>query len=282
MKSTRRPLQTAFSIVELIAVIAVIAILVGLLVPALSTIQKMAANVSQKAQFATIGFGLEAYSEEMGDYPESSASPGYQGAQRLAEAMIGLDGFGFHPLSRWDGDDPVGGPPVYDPATLPFRKGPYLELDTANAVMISSIYGAGFSGVDSFILADKFKNVKNTATGKKTGMPILYFKANTINVVHPISVGFADVGDPDFYLPFIYSFYDNRSFIIQPSPFDGSPNPMAGVVPNGPGLFYGDTLNPNFTDPRRPYNNESYILLSAGADGFYGTKDDVYNFDNGK
>ena len=57
-------------------------------------------------------------------------------------------------------------------------------------------------------------------------------------------------------------------------------------------LFYGDpttggpTTNPNFLgDPvapyhgRQPYRSESFILLSAGPDGLYGTADDVYNFD---
>jgi type II secretory pathway pseudopilin PulG len=280
MKSKHRSLQkpSAFTVVELIAVVAVIAILIGLLVPALSTIQKMAANVSQKAQFSTIGFALEAFAEEMGDYPESEAvdSTDYQGAQRLAEAMIGLDGFGFHPGSLGDGD-----PTIYDPAdpvSIAARKGPYLELDTANAVRISnldaSIYG-GFSGIDSFILADKFKTIKNTGTGKKTGMPILYFKANTINTLHPVAVP-TGPGTLAAYVDCIYSFLDNRLMLMQ-----NSENTMDGTSA-GTSIFYADTLNPNFTDPRRPYKNESYILLSAGADGLYGTKDDVYNFDNGK
>ncbi len=28
----------------------------------------------------------------------------------------------------------------------------------------------------------------------------------------------------------------------------------------------------------RPYRSDSFILLSAGFDGEYGTRDDVYNF----
>lgn len=298
MKSTRRPLQSdlGFSIVEMIAVVAIIAILIGLLVPALSQVQKMAANVSQKAQFSSISMGLEAFREQSmsNDYPDSwpGVSNGYQGAQRLAEAMIGMDGFGFHPSSvfRSDGMD-ISGIPLYKPAIDSFftpvevaaniasRKGPYLELDTANAVKISSldsnIFGA-FSGVDSFILADKFKTIKNQLTGQKTGMPILYFKANTINIDHPSVVGPGEVMDPVFYDPLIYSFFDNRMMLMQnpDNTMDGS---AAGAT-----LFYEKTVNPNFTDPPRPRNNESFILLSAGADGLYGTVDDVYNFDTDK
>ena len=29
----------------------------------------------------------------------------------------------------------------------------------------------------------------------------------------------------------------------------------------------------------RPYRADSYILMSAGFDGLYGTKDDVFNFE---
>jgi len=278
MKSTRRSLHSdfGFSIVELIAVIAVIAILIGLLVPALSQVQKMAATVSQKAQFSSISMGLETYREDMGDYPESRAASSidFQGAQRLAEAMIGLDGFGFHPASVGDGDMTL-----YDVSTIDARKGPYLELDTANAVKLSSIYSS-FPGTDSFILADKFKNVKSTVTGKKTGMPILYFKANTVNYVHPptptIGIpGPASEASLGSYAKFIYSYFDNRLFVKQYSPIDGSVHDMTAVI------FYEKTANPNFSNPIRPHNNESFILLSAGPDGFYGTADDVYNFENG-
>ncbi|MBW8014862.1 MAG: type II secretion system protein [Planctomycetes bacterium] len=282
MKSTRRSLQSAaaFSIVEMIAVIAVIAILVGLLVPALSMVQKMAAKVSQKGQFANISFGLETYRDEIGDYPESFSNTitGYHGAQRLAEAMIGLDGFGYHPLSLWDGDLTLYD--HTDPVNIAARKGPYLELDTSNAVKLNSIYSTppGTVNGDTFILADKFKNVKNTVTGKKIGMPILYFKANTINVEHPVSILVSDVGDPLRYVTCIYTYLDNRSLLMLPSPIDGDGNPM-GVTMGGPMIFYGDTWDENFTAPRQPHNNESFILLSAGADGLYGTRDDVYNFE---
>jgi hypothetical protein len=36
----------------------------------------------------------------------------------------------------------------------------------------------------------------------------------------------------------------------------------------------GDILLPN----GRPWRADSYILLSAGNDGLYGTVDDIYNF----
>jgi len=291
MKSTRRSIQSAFgfSIVEMIAVVAIIAILIGLLVPALSQVQKMAATVSQKAQFSSISMGLEGFREDMGDYPDSrvTSSIDYQGAQKLAEAMIGMDGFGFHPNSRFrsDGTDAYGEPlyrpfidlpyihPTYPDWTLEkniaSRKGPYLELDTANAVKLKSIYPSGTDPLlgDTFILADKFKTVKNIVTGKKTGMPILYYKADTIKTGHSVPALAKNRST--------YSYRDNEAYITLSPPFDSSSaHDMTAAI------FYAETANPNFTE--RPHNSESFILLSAGPDGFYGTADDVYNFEKDK
>ena len=43
--------------------------------------------------------------------------------------------------------------------------------------------------------------------------------------------------------------------------------------------FYDNIFNENITAVDRPYRSESYILLSAGFDGEYGTEDDVFNFE---
>jgi hypothetical protein len=48
---------------------------------------------------------------------------------------------------------------------------------------------------------------------------------------------------------------------------------------SGRDLFYNRIANPNFTSPPRPYRATSFILLSAGPDGMYGSPDDVYNVD---
>jgi hypothetical protein len=42
--------------------------------------------------------------------------------------------------------------------------------------------------------------------------------------------------------------------------------------------FYKTITDRKITTQARPYNMTSYILISAGADGIYGTKDDIYNF----
>jgi prepilin-type N-terminal cleavage/methylation domain-containing protein len=294
--------KLGFTLVEMLMAIAIIAVLVSLIIPALSLVHKSADMVRQKSQFHSIGVGLEAFSADFGDYPESDRDEfitSYPGAQKLAEAVIGHDGFGFHSDSIFDraGED-ENGIPLYKPEVdeyiddnfpadereserrknLAMRKGPYLELETANAVKLNNIYnGTPFMPGDRYVLTDMFGLVKNKATGKKTGMPILYYKANTSNLVH----------DPCHYSddPYdnIYNYLDNDGIVLRENFWDDREisNPMASdnPSPNGPRIFYENTLNPNFDNPLRPYRSDSFILLSAGPDGLYGTVDDVFNFE---
>ncbi len=43
--------------------------------------------------------------------------------------------------------------------------------------------------------------------------------------------------------------------------------------------FENMILNPDITTLKRPYRADSYILISAGEDGLFGTPDDITNFD---
>ncbi|MHC4526141.1 MAG: type II secretion system protein, partial [Planctomycetota bacterium] len=191
-----------FTLVELLTTLAVIGILLGLLVPALNMVSKTANKVKQKAQFHAIGTALEAFRNDYGDYPPSMWDPNpmddtdgyvygyYSASQRLAEALIGQDGFGFHPSSQFrangsDGTNFLYAPDVdltANPDNLASRQGPYLELESANAVTLENLYGTGNHGSleNTFILADMYKVAKNKTTAKMTGSPILYYKANRL------------------------------------------------------------------------------------------------------
>lgn len=306
--------RNGFTLVELLTTLAVIGILLGLLIPALNQVAKTATRVKQKAQFHSIGLGLEAFRNDYGDYPRSEwdlAKYGnYPASQRLAEAMIGWDGFGFHQSSRFradgkgdiDGDgilDPVAaGATLYDvvggvaassgdPAksqtgaqNLAARKGPYLELESANAVKLTAIYDPGMVSnfPETYVLADMYKQVKNRVTGRQIGMPILYYKANKLKVGNSTSGYDPALGWPNNTYNLGDSLCTNLGLIKIPSP-SGQMHFNGNVQANA-SAFYNAIANPNFPGPpARPYRADSFLLHSAGPDGVYGTMDDMFNFD---
>jgi hypothetical protein len=258
-------------------------------------VQEAALNVKQKAQFNAIEFALEAYRAEpaFGDYPPSNGDgpPDYYcGAQKLAEAIVGQDGFGVHPktlfrgdgLADMDGDGTIAADEEiyhastdnpYETATenVSARKGPYLDLETANAVRLDDLYSSPPNG--NFVLADMYGMVRHRRTQKRTGMPILYYRANTTKVKHDP----ADYNDPPS--DNIYNSLDSFNCIVSNLPPFDSPLPHRLSVYADHNIFYERTWNKNFTAPKRPYNFDSFILHSAGLDGLYGTADDVFNFD---
>jgi len=272
-----------FTIVELLTALVIIAILVGFLIPAMSMVRRIAKETAQKHQLTTIDMALMAFKSDYGDYPPSEWRPpadDYCGAQKLAEALLGWDLMGFHPNSEWtaDGWDLSGGIRIYDvnaPLNLEERRGPYLELATADAFRLGNIPvnkpglfdDTGLLAPDTFVICDVFGVKKIPIGGKmvKAGTPILYYKANTSSKT---------MDDP-FWDKRIYSAYDNLPLIDLGKIGDGQPHWNNDYIAN----FYSEkgVLDPKVNIPW-PYRPDSYILISAGADGLYGTSDDIRNF----
>jgi hypothetical protein len=230
-------------------------------------------DVRQPAQFHSIEAALELFANEFGSYPPSEAndvtgSP-YCGAMKLVEAMIGTDGLGCHMRSvfRSDGLDPNGTllyPAKPDEGNFRARRGPYLPIDNRRVFRLADVYGNGETGPypeDVLVVCDTY--VHKRPSGKKTGMPILYYRANASGKAH----------DPNSSNN-IYDYRDNAALIALGVP--GNPNV---VHPLGePKRFYLNTQDVHASVPS-PYRRDSYILVSAGYDGLYGTADDICNFE---
>ncbi|MCK4752849.1 MAG: type II secretion system protein [Planctomycetes bacterium] len=296
-----------FTIVELLTVITIIALLVAVLVPSLAMVRRVAKETQQECQLTAIDLALTAFQTDYGDYPPSDANSisDYCGAQKLAEALLGWDLMGFHPDSAWraDGKDKNNGDETYDPDkptpmrdddgdgipdTLSERRELYLELETTNAFKLRDLYGAPTTplALDTFVICDVFSTKRVVLTnGKvvKAGTPILYYKANTLS---------KSLNDTTNWSNLIYNAEDNLEIIkLRKLPKYTEehklvePNPDADPVGSGdPGAYFYSTeykvvdpkIDPAIT--KWPHRPNSYILISAGADGEYGTRDDICNF----
>jgi prepilin-type N-terminal cleavage/methylation domain-containing protein len=320
--------KRAFTIVELLTVMSIIVILISILVPALNKVRRYALDVKERAQLHAIGTGVEAFSAENDGYPDSNGWDGdpsaplargyaYCGAMKLAEAMVGQDLRGFNPDSRFRRN---GFPGVLLPEDAPWdgmpyppyntigvtvdltgyaenikKRKTYLQLENANATQIRDIWTVSdiktYSGFEpnSLVLCDVYSRATSLRTGKKIGMPVLYYKADTTKTVFPTDSSFYNNSNcQSISSSYIYDYRDNYDLVYLPIPWDTSHcHPMAcfpsGWTPEGgkpnPWLFYQKISNKKMPSSNPwPYRADTFILMSAGYDGEYGTGDDIFNF----
>ena len=277
--------KAAFTIIELLTVMSIIVILISVLVPALSKVRRYAKKVKQMTQIHSIETAIVLFYNENDGYPSSGALDGagqpYCGAMKLCEAMMGRDLLGFHPDSafRADGMDAAGGRDIYLPTADNLKArmggGPFLQFENAKAYRVSVIYGAGQTSPfleSSFVLCDEYR--REMRTGEKMGMPILYYKAETSNNLHDPNTA----PTPMDNMGNIYNYWDNQVLIGLGKPWEEAGKATTHSI-SDPVRFYRNTRNHQITTVRRPYRTDSYILISAGFDGEYGTADDICNFE---
>ena len=106
-------------------------------------------------------------------------------------------------------------------------------------------------------------------------MPILYYRADTSKTLHdPTGTFPADAND------YVYNYLDNDKLVA----LGPSPHKLGQLEPHSfldPAAFYEFTRDKKIdisVSDGRPYRPDSYILISAGFDGIYGTRDDITNF----
>lgn len=283
--------KAGFTIVELLTVMSIIVILLSLLLPSLQIVRRQARVVGQKNQFRNIDSGLALYESDFDEYPDSRAidvdGDPYCGAMKLGEVMAGQDGLGFHLDSKLKADDGTGQTELYPPTqTTPYpdwyienlrSRKEYLEIKDVEICSLMDLY-TSISGTvppdpnEVAMLCDVFKSVRNVKTSRRMGMPILYYRANTSKMMH-------DVDQPD-NPDNIYNYLDNHWFLDAGLPWNPAEDHPLFQTPTGqPGEeFYKLTRDKDVVPIERPHNKDSYILISAGWDGIYGTRDDVHNF----
>ena len=272
--STRRhPLRfaRAFTLVELMVVIFILAVLAGILVPSVTAARTAAKQAATGALLNTIGSGLDMFKSEpkLGRvYPPSSwdtsqrGSP-YEtgmgnfvarGAQTLVWGLAGADLLGT-PGFQIDDSNGIylnksnGGLYETNGATpVKQRLGPFIDLSKAKIKKPSETKRPPGSSVNDrpLVIVDSFD------------MPVLYFAPDP---------NFSDV---QMYWPSGRQSH-NDGFL------DSSQDPIADQT-----KFYNyilDNRAKGLSGVNVPQNRDRFLLITAGPDRRYGTRDDVTNFD---
>ena len=154
------------------------------------------------------------------------------------------------------------------------RKSPYLDTETASAFKLGCpsgtkeglFYNTDILAPNTYVLCDVFSMTKVQYLNGKTvsaGSPILYYRANNSQKL---------IRD-------IYKQVDNEVLVYLKQQTDNIEQPLC-LTDSNYEYFYEYIRDPKIEAIPQPYNADSYILISAGSDGIYGTSDDIRNFGN--
>jgi len=200
---------------------------------------------------------------------------------------------------------------VANSQSLARRKGPYCELKYGYAVSIyalwkgnngsSQIYDSGANPASvqrSPVITDVFNKVEVALPNGelvRAGMPILYFKSNP-SARFRVDAARQEVKNPAAaeYTQWVYNYNDNLPALQLPWLSDAvaSEADKRGISqhyydPAKPANSAAQNFYETITQPGgdasrgffKPYNADTFLLISAGNDGIFGTKDDIVNFD---
>lgn len=298
---------------ELLVVVAIITALIGILVPGLRKVRIMVRDLKQKSQLHNIEIGLELFRDDFDGYPGSSlddsqgAGNYITGSQILAEAVVGRDLRGCEPHTNWNPalDEALSDTASYASAAKGStqseievsrnrRMGPYMEMQDIGAYSAGKLWqdtGDVYPGTGNYkspMITDIYNQVKiQLDSGEQVwaGSPVLYFKANRGTRIFDDNVEETEENQA-VLRQWIYNYYDNMPIYKLGSVKDNSIQHFYdpdytdpdNAQRNGYDVFYEDLSNPKIETYKRPYNCDTFILISAGFDGIYGTGDDMTNF----
>jgi hypothetical protein len=144
---------------------------------------------------------------------------------------------------------------------------------------MTDIYGTNLSaGGQTFlgtsrVLCDVYE--RQMQSGQKTGMPILYYKADTTNTQHDATLSMSENNSAGN----VYNYLDNNGLVGLGKPWTTSGASSSMHSLSTAARFYSNTKSDKITTASRPFRPDQYILISAGWDNEYGTADDVCNFE---
>ena len=278
--------RKAFTLVELLTVMSIIALLVGMVIPALSMAKKKARVVACRATISAMETGLEQFQADNGYYPSSKAtytdtsieldmnagvSRLNTGAHKLTEALVGYDLQGYQQDHYYEISSIAGanfGKPVDINGNTTIRSS-YLPTDNLKTATLSEIANANseVSGVGASYGYTAYGSVAHDALDAwsnynpvimdglkgEYSLPFLYFKANRRG---QYIESYDAMGLTGFY-----DFHDNRSVILGTGGFTDEYDTALTRLNHTLGNFYYYAW-----DPRTGSNSGATFDFDTGSE----------------
>lgn len=254
--------RRGFTVIELMTVVAIIIGLVGIMIPVVNKALRDAKKDAIVSVLNSIKTGMTKYKEDMNDFPPSDYEKlgkdvrknmrDWEGGEILCQMMLGH-------LSDADGA------PLDGKKGLGFKEnftrgnvyGPYVDIRAEENIAKSPIT----TGSHEF--AKVFSSV-----GSGVQMPILYYRGRSSSASKsgPFDKSTSILGTQGRY-----NTEDNERLSDPPN---GSKNKVLEYLKlseadDGPREAERDSL-------RAAMNTAQYLMISAGVDDIFGTKDDVF------
>ncbi len=280
-----RTRHKAFTLIELLTVMAIITILIGILTPALQTARDNGKKVAIRAVINAMEVGLVSFSNDEGIFPPSNpvfyagdlvnpdaemqdwevgtvAAP-LQGAHLVLDALVGRDLLGYDPKAPPFGPGGAG-TPVYDRwDSANDRRLPYLPADGVDVTSNGKPPTDAFDGntdtleVHPRITGSGQEELLCRVFRDKFGWPILYYRASpTANqntpIVQTVTTGYYGDG--------VYDGFDNEHF----TSYETGGNPTHKIVDATLALpvqtpDYGSSLETKFAEFIRSIRASTYL-----------------------
>lgn len=274
--------QRAFSLIELLIVIAIIALLLGILLPAIGLVRAKAKNAAAMAQLESIGNACESYATIFDAYPgllpdSVTASAGVRNSFTSTENMI-ISLLGQTTLSGgWS--IPGLTPPVRIELDS-IGEGPRLD----SGRVLDSFYRPKTGELQVITEANQNGGSQNSVpelVDPLTGMPILMFRARSSGTV-PVSNDASGNGKFLMYSNADYLWdaltnadndqYDqrNNSLLCGSGTAGGS-----AALENMAYLVTNKALSSGTPNDADDAVRGTCVLIAAGADGIYLSKDQL-------
>ena len=325
--------RPGFTLIELMTVIAIIVLLIGILIPALSSARIQAKKSSTAGLINAVERGCEMFQGDFAQYPQSRGYNPFEpqgdnillmGAQWLGLQLVGPDMRG---IVDWrdlrndsddDGDiDQDDWLDWYslDPTREYTRMGPYASVE-GSAVQSLVTYANVKSDITDWPdeleagTPDSWNNGRIPFFIDAFSNPVLYYRANpkvnapfTTGTPGDMIVGRYDQADNAYFTGSSgaqgrYPSDDTPGWDLSGAGYVGDyahdlgdfgytedqlefPEPKTFAAFLCDGNIFDNTQNADGEGRLWPYKPDSYLLISAGEDGVYGTMDDIANFKAG-